>query len=278
MKHLVAFYFLAFTQLVYSQQRIYLDPESRKDVANVFWKKNYTLFDLMNGEPIFPVNENGRKIYKIYYSSNEDRNPYYGEFTPDQLTGHLFYKFKSKETCEWFCSLNKATRDPEPRKDVANVFWKSKYTLFDLITDQPIFPVYQNGRMIYKIYYSSNEDPSPYYGEFTADQLTGHLYYKFKDRESCEYFCNTRKIRRDPDKRKDYVNVFWKKQYTLFDLMTDEAIIPIQINGRTVYKIYYSSNEDRNPYYGEFTPDQLTGHLYYKFKTLESCMKFCSSK
>jgi hypothetical protein len=72
------------------------DPDSRKDYANVFWKRKYTLFDLIADEPIFPEIENGQKIYKIYYFSNEDSNPYQGSFTETQLENHLFYKFKNK--------------------------------------------------------------------------------------------------------------------------------------------------------------------------------------
>lgn len=86
------------------------------------------------------------------------------------------------------------------------------------------------------------------------------------------------KVIRDPDSRKDFANVFWKRQYTLFDLMSDEPIFPITIDGENVYKIYYSSNEDPNPYLGYFTEDQLERHLFYKFKDLASCQKFCDSK
>ena len=84
-------------------------------------------------------------------------------------------------------------RDPDPRKDYANVFWKSKYTLFDLITDEPIFPIVTNGIKVYKIYYSSNENPMPFNGEFTERELESLLYYKFKDKTSCLKFCNSKK-------------------------------------------------------------------------------------
>jgi hypothetical protein len=84
-------------------------------------------------------------------------------------------------------------RDPDSRKDYANVFWKRKYTLFDLITDEPIFPEVENGQKIYKIYYSSNEDPNPYQESFTETQLENHLFYKFKNKESCMEFCKSRK-------------------------------------------------------------------------------------
>ena len=86
------------------------------------------------------------------------------------------------------------------------------------------------------------------------------------------------KINRDPEKRLDVANVYWKKQYTLFDLITDEPIFPIEKGGKIVYQIYYSSNEDPKPHFGEFTPEQLEKHLYYKFKNKENCIKFCDSK
>jgi acid phosphatase class B len=278
------------------------DPDNRKDYVNVFWKRKYTLFDLITDEPIFPVIENGVKVYKIYYSSNEDPNPHQGSFTEGQLENHLYYKFKDKSTCLEFCNSKKQQsktntdkkvkiiRDPDSRKDYVNVFWKRKYTLFDLITDEPIFPVIENGVKVYKIYYSSNEDPNSHQGSFTEEQLENHLYYKFKDRSTCLEFCNSKKkqsktntekkvkIIRDPDSRKDYVNVFWKRKYTLFDLITDEPIFPVIENGVKVYKIYYSSNEDPNPHQGSFTEEQLENHSYYKFKDKSTCSKFCRSK
>jgi hypothetical protein len=73
-------------------------------------------------------------------------------------------------------------------------------------------------------------------------------------------------------------NVFWKKQYTLFDFITDEPISPIKKGGKVFYQIYYSSNEDPTPHFGEFSPEHLEKHLYYKFKNRENCMKFCDSK
>jgi len=84
-------------------------------------------------------------------------------------------------------------RDPYKTKDEANVYWNKKYTLYDLITDEPIFPDFINNQYIYKIYYSSNEDPVPYYGEFTEQELENHFFYKFKNKESCLKFCNSKK-------------------------------------------------------------------------------------
>lgn len=92
------------------------------------------------------------------------------------------------------CSNSKTVaelkRDPDTRKDFANVYWKSEYTLFDKATDEPIFPKKKNGVLVYEIYYSSNENPNPFYGEFTEDELERHLFYKFKNKENCMLFCD----------------------------------------------------------------------------------------
>jgi hypothetical protein len=82
-------------------------------------------------------------------------------------------------------------RDPQP-KDFANVYWEAPYTLFDLLTDEPIFPDFEDRRKIYKIYYSSNENPQVFYDEFTIYSLQNHLYYKFKNRENCQKWCDSK--------------------------------------------------------------------------------------
>lgn len=91
-------------------------------------------------------------------------------------------------------------RDPDPRKDYANVYWKRQYTLFDLLTDKPIFPKEINGVRTYVIYYSSNEDPTPHKGRFTVPRLERHLYYKFKTRKSCKKFCKMRRKQMESSK------------------------------------------------------------------------------
>jgi uncharacterized membrane protein YhaH (DUF805 family) len=83
-------------------------------------------------------------------------------------------------------------KDPRS-KDVANVFWKRGFTLIDFSSNEPIFPELVNNQFIYKIYYSSNEDPIPYYGEYTEQELENHYYYKFINKASCLKFCNSKK-------------------------------------------------------------------------------------
>jgi serine/threonine protein kinase len=95
---------LNFNGLPYVNTAIKINPNPRGGSQNVFFNKNYTLFDASRPDlPIFPVNKNGEIVYQIYYSSNEDPRPFYGEFTPSQLESHLYYKFKTKETCQEFC-------------------------------------------------------------------------------------------------------------------------------------------------------------------------------
>jgi len=101
-------------------------------------------------------------------------------------------KSNQLETKENYTTATVISRSPEPKLDVANVFWKKEYTLFDLITDEPIFPISKGGKTIYQIYYSSNEDPIPHYGEFTSEQLENHLFFKFKNKENCIKFLDSK--------------------------------------------------------------------------------------
>jgi serine/threonine protein kinase len=93
-----------FNGLQYYKTRILINPNPKGGSQNVFFDKNYTLFDYtFENEPIFPVIKNGALVYQIYFSSNEDPTPHYGEFTPVELESHLYYKFKNKENCLIFC-------------------------------------------------------------------------------------------------------------------------------------------------------------------------------
>ena len=77
-------------------------------------------------------------------------------------------------------------RDPAAF-DVANVYYKSAYTLFDMLTDEVITP---NISGTFDIWYSSNEDPKPYSRTFTKAQMTSFLFYKFKNKENCQRWCD----------------------------------------------------------------------------------------
>lgn len=69
-----------------------------------------------------------------------------------------------------------------------------------------------------------------------------------------------------------FSNVFWTASYTLFDLLTDEVILP-DASGN--YTIWYSSNEDINVYSTTKSIAQLPSFLFYKFKTQANCQRWC---
>jgi len=89
--------------------RTYARDPARFDFANVYYKANYTLFDLLTDEVITP---NVSGTYDIWYSSNEDVNPYQKTLTKTQMTGFLFYKFKNKANCQRWCDLKNGKIKP----------------------------------------------------------------------------------------------------------------------------------------------------------------------
>jgi hypothetical protein len=82
----------------------------------------------------------------------------------------------------------------------------------------------------------------------------------------------TPNFKRDASKSLDVSNVFWKSQFTLFDLLTDEIILP-DSNGN--YSFWYSSNENINVFSDTKSIAQLQGFLFYKFKTRANCQRWC---
>jgi TPR repeat protein len=91
-----------------SQDLLPRDPRP-KDVANVFWNRQFQLYDKQTDEPIFPKRNNGIKVFEIYYSSNEEKWPRNGVFNENQLEGLLQYKFKTLKSCELFCKGSPAS-------------------------------------------------------------------------------------------------------------------------------------------------------------------------
>jgi len=100
MKHLILFSTIAMFSATFMAQNIKRDPEPRKDFANVFYKQQYTLFDLWSDEPIFP-DKNG--IYTIYYATNEDKTPKSFSGSAYSLHNMPVYKFKDYSNCKNWC-------------------------------------------------------------------------------------------------------------------------------------------------------------------------------
>ena len=90
-----------------------------------------------------------------------------------------------------YIDSNIINRDPRA-KDFANVFYDSNYTLFDLETDEPIFP---NKYGVYEIWYSSNENPIVSFKSMSTSELQNFKYYKFKNEKNCTDWCNKKKQR-----------------------------------------------------------------------------------
>ena len=109
--HLIFIFSIISQTLLFSQVVIKRNNQVSKELANVNWSKEYTLFDYTTDEPIFPMIRNGQPVYKIYYASKEDPRPNYGEFSIAQVEGLKYYKFKNRETCFKFCLANKLNAD-----------------------------------------------------------------------------------------------------------------------------------------------------------------------
>lgn len=78
-------------------------------------------------------------------------------------------------------------RDNSNTKDYANVYYNPKYTLFDLLTDEPIYPDHNNN---YSLYYATNEDKTPKYFYGSISELRELYVYKFKNLNNCQSWCN----------------------------------------------------------------------------------------
>jgi hypothetical protein len=82
---------------------------------------------------------------------------------------------------------NEIKRNPDTRKDYVNVMYNSKYTLFDLWSDEPIYP---NSEGVYSIYTATNEDKTPHLLIGKAADLEWSITYKFKNRSNCQNWCD----------------------------------------------------------------------------------------
>jgi uncharacterized membrane protein YhaH (DUF805 family) len=86
------------------------NPNSRLVDQNQYFDSRFTLFDANDKEyPIFPVNKDGKLLYQIFFCSEAELLPYYGEFTPEKLEELKYYKFKDEQSCLEFCRKRKKT-------------------------------------------------------------------------------------------------------------------------------------------------------------------------
>jgi hypothetical protein len=80
-------------------------------------------------------------------------------------------------------------------------------------------------------------------------------------------------IKRDPNPNKDFANVFYNHNYTLFDYFSDEPILPDE---KSVYKFYYATSQQKYP-------EKFEGSIYdaellpaFKFVNRSNCKEWCS--
>jgi len=85
---------------------------------------------------------------------------------------------------------------------------------------------------------------------------------------------NTKNYTRDP-RGSGISNVSWISSFTLFDLQTDEIILPNSVGN---FEIFYSSNEDPQVHQVTLAPSSLPNFRLYKFKTKENCQLWCDIK
>ncbi len=106
-------------------------------------------------------------------------------------------------------------RSPEKSKRMANHLYQIEYTLFDVWSDEPIFPQ-EDGR--YHIYTASahNLTPKPFIG--SASELARFGNFKFKNLENCKYWCNAIPFNSDSLKKNSgYVSTDLNSQTTFIE-------------------------------------------------------------
>jgi hypothetical protein len=78
-------------------------------------------------------------------------------------------------------------------------------------------------------------------------------------------------VKRSPELKKDYANVFYNTSYTLFDFYSDEPIFPDK-SGK--YDIIISSNENKSAQRFLGSGIELSKLLMFKFKSIETHRKW----
>jgi hypothetical protein len=166
---------------------------------------------------------------------------------------------------------------PAPYPVDTNTYkWVMDYTNGGFInsvpmTGTPQFPQNNNGYIL----------SLPGQGSFNIKILGtfGQIFYyvrTFAKTKNGVFYGNSVKVKtsnysRDQSARGDFANVFWDNKFSLFDLLTDELILP-DINGN--YNIWYSTNE--NPTVNSIIlSSRNPSSPVYKFKTRESCQRWC---
>ena len=139
------------------------------------------------------------------------------------------------------------------------------------MTGTPQFPQNNNGYILslagqgsFNINILGTFGQSNYYVRAFAKTKNGVFYGNSVKVKTSNYS-------RDLSQRGDFANVFWSNKFSLFDLLTDELILP-DSNGN--YNIWYSTNENITVNSMTISPSNPLVTVY-KFKTKENCQRWC---
>jgi len=154
---------------------IYLTPETIKSNKFVLLENVYETLSVFPSSPNAPFFKVGLNIGELTTDYSYNENGILNKNKSNQDSSNFIIgnsiKIASKEV----------RRSPELKKDYANVFYDTNYTLFDLFSDEPIFPD-ESGK--YDIIISSNENKSPQKFTGTGLELSKRRMFKFKSLET----------------------------------------------------------------------------------------------
>jgi hypothetical protein len=163
-------------------------------------KMDNSLSMKIKGQTFFFYSEfsNRRPKSESVEYTNEEEVPEYDEAEQNRQQEQAEYEssqayYNSLEEESEVLFKTPINRNPEPRLDYANVFWKTQFTLFDNLTDEPIYPYKRNGEIVYKIYCSTNETLKAEYLELAPNELQRALVYKFNNLENCNRWIEIKK-------------------------------------------------------------------------------------
>jgi hypothetical protein len=212
-----------------------------------------------------------------YFESSKD----YEAPSFNIITETIVLKSKEKGNEVWVFAIEfKAYRPSKQKYQVSNIWYEVKFNSSNKITsyfEQKVentkffepesYDWRSNGNSQAYYYYNSNE----------FKETVQETEPKNSKIQETEILYKTT-ILRSPESRKDFANVFWNKEYTLFDKLTDEPIFAYKKNGLLIYKIYCTTSESLVAEYVELSPEQLQKKTAYKFLNFENCNKWIESK
>lgn len=284
---LTTFLCLVCTSQVLLSQIVKRDTKNTKDVANVFYKPEFTLFDLWSDEPISPA---AGEIYSIYYATNENKTPQSFSGTAIEISKLYVYKFKNYDNCKSWCAgiaYKNTSNSQNPTTSSAtnskNSESSNQLDWDDSIkqnwTDQFSSVLIDNGfdsklaKSLTRCAFEKIASAMSYSQFLNLDP--NHVYEEFvKWSDIC---LNESKSSKSSNIE---ANLYYKKNDNLYDLWSGELIKP---DAEGVYHIHIVKNECGKCEAKDLTSAQLdwysnvdpNNQKLFKFKTYRNCMNWC---